>query len=313
MDKIRAIIQKISGHFFLRNLIIAISLVLVLLCLTTLSLNIFTRHGEKYEVPNLVGKNIQTAAPLIEDAELELVVIDSLFVAGMEPGAILDQSPEVGSPVKSGRKVFLVINAMNPRSEVIPYVTGYSLRLGKNILQSRGFKINKLIYKSDIATNNILAQQYKGRTMTAGNDISATLGEGVTLIVGRSSDAPLPIVPKVIGVSLREAQSRLWESGFNIGKTIYDNSVNDVNRNEAKVYKQTPGINTRHSFGATVTLYLSCESERIQQGSLRADNEIREAQAHPSEEITEEEFESLFSEDEEKEEKNTKEVEDFFL
>lgn len=298
MNKFKRLLQKVSNHFFLRHFIIAICVVIVIIYLTSLALNIFTRHGEKYEVPNLTGKTVAASAALAAEADLQLVVIDSLFVAGMEPGAILDQSPEPGSAVKSGRKVFLVINAVNPRSEVIPYVTGYSLRLGKNILQSRGFTIDKLVYRSDIATNNIIGQQYKGRTITSSSNISATLGEGVTLIVGRAADAPLPMTPKVVGVTLREAQSRLWESGLNIGKIIYDDTVNDTNRGEAKVYKQSPGQNSRLSFGATVTLYLSADDDRVQKGSLRTDNEVREAQANPSEDISEEEFASLFTEEE---------------
>ncbi len=296
MDKITKIFRAISEHFLLRNIIIAFCAIVIFLYLTSLALNIFTRHGEKYEVPDLIGKTIAGAEEYIKEADLQLVVNDSLYVAGLLPGSIIDQSPEPTSFVKSGRKVFLVINATNPRSEVIPYVTGYSIRLAKNILQSQGFTIDRLIYRSDIATNNVIGQKYKGKEIKKGSNQKAVLGEGVTLTVGRASDAPLPLVPNVVGLDIREAKSRLWETGLNVGSIINDDSVNEKNINEAKVYKQTPGQHTRNDYGAKVTLYMSVDKNRVKSGKDRAEQEIRDAIENPSEEISEEEFNEIFAE-----------------
>ncbi len=292
------IFRSISSHFLLRNAILALCGVVVFIYLVSIVLNIFTRHSEHYEVPELLNMTVAQAAPLIEDADLQLVVIDSLFVAGMEPGMIIDQSPEPTSQVKSGRKVFLVINSMNPRSEVIPYVTGYSLRQAKNMLQSRGFTIDRLIYKADIATNNVIGQSYKGREITRSSEIEAVLGQGITLTVGRSSGAPLPLVPKVVGLTAREAKSRLWEVGLNVGEVIYDSSVDKGSRSSAKVYKQSPSQQSRLDFGAKVTLYMSIDGERVQGGVKRSDSDLIDARENPVEEleVSEEELEKFFSE-----------------
>ncbi len=281
-------------------MILAISAVLVTTYLVSLSLNLFTRHGEKYKVPDFVGKTISQSQALTREAGLKLVVNDSLYVPGMIPGAIIDQSPEPDSYVKSGRKVFLVINSENPRSEVIPYVTGYSLRLACNLLQGAGFTIDRLIYKDDIATNNVIGEQYKGREITEGSTQKAVLGEKVTLVVGRSSGASLPSVPRVVGLSLRDAQSRLWETGFNVGKITYDKSVNDENRASAKVYRQGIPSMSKASYGATVELYLTADKSVENQGVKDAQAAESKAQQEQQEsdllegDVSEEEFNALF-------------------
>ncbi len=292
----RQAFRAISNHFLLRHIILAVCAIIVFVFIAYVALGIFTRHSERHEVPDFVNKNLYSAQTLTEEAELELVVIDSIFVAGMEPGIIIDQSPEPKSFVKSGRKIFLVINSMNPRSEIIPYVTGYSLRQAKNILQSRGFTIDRLIYKPDIATNNVIGQSYKGREITQNSDQIAVLGQGITLTVGKASGAALPLIPKVVGLSVREAQSRLWEVGINVGDIIYDSSVGKMQKNEAKVYKQSPNQQSRIDYGGKVTLYMSLDDQRIQSGAKRSDSDIIDARENPVDEISEEELEEFFSE-----------------
>lgn len=295
MDFFRRLINKISAHFLLRNIVIAVCGIIVFVYLVSVALNLFTRHGQRYSVPELLGKTIEQVAPLIEDADLELVVIDSLFVPGIAPGTIIDQSPEPTSAVKSGRKVFLVINSISPRSEVIPYVTGFSLRQAKNILEGKGFEIKRLVYKADMANNNVIGQSYNGEQIVRGSTIKATLGEGITLIVGRSSGVALPIVPKVIGLTLREAKSRLWEIGLNVGEIRRDVDVTEINIDQARVYKQSPGQQSRYDYGSNVTLYLTTKVDKITDGSRKSDTEARKTTDETTEDITPEELEKLLA------------------
>ncbi len=268
--------------------------VIVLLVLTSFLLNVFTRHWQKYEVPEVLGKTLSQATKLGEDAELEFVVIDSLYVVGLQPGSIITQSPHPHSKVKSGRKIFVVINSVSPRSEVIPYVAGYSLRGAKNILQSKGFEIAELIYVNDMATNNVISQSYKGQNIDKNSTLKAKLGEGITLRVGKNSSAPLPIVPNVVGVTLREAKSRIWEVGLNVGQVIRDADVTDLNLGEARVYKQVPARENRLDYGGKVTLYLSTDSHRVETGQKRSEDDMRKAregQVQDEIEIDEQELE----------------------
>lgn len=289
-------INKISAHFLLRHIVLAVCGVIVFVYLVSVALNVFTRHGQRYAVPNMLGKTVEESTADIEEANLELVVIDSLFVPGLAPGSIIDQSPEPTSAVKSGRKVFLVINSLSPRSEVIPYVTGFSLRQAKNILEGKGFEIKRLIYKSDMANNNVIGQSYNGKDIVRGSTLKATLGEGITLIVGRSGGAPMPLVPKTIGLSLREAKSRLWEIGLNVGEVRRDADVTELNLEDARVYKQTPGQQSRADYGSSVTLYLTTRIDKINDGSRKADTNASKIVDAETDEVTPEELAKLLAE-----------------
>ena len=187
------------------------------------------------------------------------------------------QTPKANSAVKSGRKIFVTINASKPRTEKIPYVVGYSLRQAKNLLENKGFEVKELIYKTDIATNNVLLMSHNGRNIQPQENIEAELGQKITLTVGRNYASPLPMVPKVIGLTLREAKSRLWETGLNIGEIKTDNKT--VKKNEldyAKVYRQSPNQQMRAQFGGKVTLFLTNNMSLIVDGDKRSNKDARQ-------------------------------------
>lgn len=272
---IKKILRYIRNNFLLRNIVLALSFVLVFAYVTSLILNMCTRHGQKYSVPDFVGVTLGRAAEMSKDAELQLVVIDSLYVPKQTPGTILDQSPKASMGVKSGRKIFLTINAFRPRTEIIPYVAGFSLRQAKGKLESKGFDIDQLVYRSDIATNNVLSQSWNGKPVNQGSLIKAELGSGITLVVGREDGAPMPIVPKVVGLTLREAKSRLWEIGFNIGDVKYDSGIKPEEYDRARIYKQTPGQEARNDYGSRVTVWLTVDGGKLTKQSRESDEKAR--------------------------------------
>lgn len=268
--------QYVRTHILLRNLIMAFSLGIILIFVINIILNIFTRHGQKYSVPNFIGQTVQEAqGEAKQNGTLQLEVIDSLYMPKQKPGMILDQSPKPGMGVKSGRRVFLTVNAFRPKTEVIPYVTGLSVRQAKNILENKGFEIDQLIYRSDLATNNVLEQTYKGNTISRGSELKAELGSAVTLTVGVNHGDPLPIVPKVIGLSLREAKSRLWELGLNVGTVRNDPGITAESIEDAKVYRQEPNHQSRNDYGGKVSLWLTTDPGKISQYSKESDAAAR--------------------------------------
>ena len=119
----------------------------------------------------------------------------------------------------------------------IPYVTGYSLRQAKSNLEMADSEITapELIYQSDLATNNVLEERYNGRIIRPGNKVQAEMGSGITLVVGLGSEDAVQAVPRLAGFSAREAKSRLWEAGFNVGRIKRDAGINLLNEKEAQV------------------------------------------------------------------------------
>ncbi|MFI3295112.1 MAG: PASTA domain-containing protein [Rikenellaceae bacterium] len=272
---LKRVLSYLADHFLIRNLIFAFSGVILLVFLINLLLGYYTRHGERLIVPDFGGKSVSQAQTIGDLDQLQIVVIDSLFVKGKSPGVILDQSPKPSSTVKSGRKIFVVINSEQPRMEYIPYVAGYSLRQAKNLIENSGFLIEKIVYRTDDATNNVLSQSYKGQNISSGSQLKAILGSSIVLTVGRKLNSPLPQVPKVVGLTLMEARSRLWEMGLNVGELRLDGDVKEDETESARIYKQVPNQQMRADYGAPIRLYLTRDDSKVSSGVKESDDESR--------------------------------------
>ena len=111
----------------------------------------------------------------------------------------------------------------------VPYVTGFSLRQAKNNLEMAGLEIKELIYKSDIATNYVLEERCAGKVVQPGSKLQTEMGSGVTLVVGMGEGGNVQQIPQLVGFTAREAKSRLWEAGFNVGKITRDEGITALN------------------------------------------------------------------------------------
>lgn len=270
--------ERTMKQTVIRHLILAASLLVIGLFLVQVLLGIFTRHGRHREVPEMVGLSLDEATELAaRNGGLRIEVSDSLFVPIYDGGVVLEQNPKAGTEVKNGRRIFVTVNSYRQKMVEIPYVTGFSLRQAKNNLESVGLEIERLEYVEDIATNYILSQKFGGRTIEEGQKIEAEIGSGITLVVGRGEDEEKSrvAVPRVVGMTLYEAKSRLWDSGLNVGRITSDEGVNQLNERNARVYVQSPAQGVVTSLGSGVALSLSLDDERINRGVTSADEDAR--------------------------------------
>lgn len=277
MDYLRKLIAKISANPIARNLVLALCAIIVLGFVANLLLNLLTRHGQVRDVPDLSGMTVEEAKHAGKGSSLRIEINDSLYVPAYPGGVILEQNPVAGAKVKSGRRVFVTINSYRQKMVTIPYVTGFSLRQAKSNLEMAGLGIDKLVYQSDIATNNVLEERYNGKIIHPGSKMQAEMGAGITLVVGLGSDATAQAVPRLAGFSAREAKSRLWEAGFNVGKITRDAGINLLNEKEARVSAQSPAAGTRLGLGTAVGFTLSLDDAKIEAGRKAADRSARAA------------------------------------
>ena len=255
--------------------LIALTLVVIIL-LSSILMNVITRHGTHRTVPDFMGVKIADAQRIADDERLDIIINDSLFVPAYEGGVVLDQLPKGGVEVKAGRKVYVTINSFREKMVAVPYVAGRSLRQAKNMLEVAGLGIEKLIYEEDIATNYVLAEIVDGKEMSKESKVEIEMGSGVVLKVGVEPDRNTTIVPKAIGQSLQTAKSRLWEQGLNIGKVNFDEGVNLLNQKDARVYRQSLNHNATTTLGATVDLWLTLDVKAVEKNSQASDKQARE-------------------------------------
>ena len=268
-------VKKLWNNYVVRNIVLAVIFIVLLAGIASLLLNIFTRHNKYKDVPDFVGISLEDAESLAKTDRLRIEINDSLYVPTYAPGVILEQKPEAGTQVKSGRRIFVTVNSARQKMVTVPYVAGYSLRQAKNMLETAGLTIERLIYVEDIATNNVLEQKVSGTKVVKNRPFQAEMGSGVTLTVGRARDASPVTVPKVTGMPLHQAQSRIFESGLNIGRIIYDNDINSLNQKNARVYSQTPAPGRYQPLGTEVTLRLTVDSAKLVRGMNEAEEASR--------------------------------------
>lgn len=259
-----------------KHILLAVCLFIVAFVVVNILLNVLTRHGQVHQVPDFSGMSVDEATFAGSGAELRITINDSLYVEDLPGGVVLEQNPAPGSKVKSNRHIFVTINSFAQRLVEIPYVTGYSLRQAKNNLEVAGLTIDKLVYTDDIATNNVIAQHYNGKIIEAGSNEEAPKGAGITLVVGRADAEIVQEIPVVVGQTLAQAQSRLWESGLNIGRIEYGQDVTSSNAASARVNLQTPYGGNYAKLGDQVNLRISLNDERITAGVRDANTQYKQ-------------------------------------
>ena len=252
-----------NKFWLLKNILGAAAFFVALAIVANVLLGIFTHHGKVLEVPDMVGMSVRQADRVADSAGVRVEVVDSIYVRGMAKGAVYKQSPAAGASVKRGRRILLTINAVVPKKVTMPNLVGYSMRQAKAELSSRGLNLGKIIYVSDIATNNVLKQQLRGRDIQAGRSVES--GSNIDLVVGLNDSDNRTYVPKVIGMKYIRAVDVVHENSLNISRLVFDESVRNYNDStNAVVYRQSPGASQAPTpMGSDVTLYLTVNPERI--------------------------------------------------
>lgn len=131
-----------SGVKFWVNIVMMVLIIVAMPVGALYMLDSFTHHGEKIEVPNVLGKSLYDAETMLKDRGLVALVVDSVYDKSAPRGSVLEQSPKSGYEVKGGRMVYLTVNLKGEPMAQVPDVVGHgSLREAVALLQSLGFKL----------------------------------------------------------------------------------------------------------------------------------------------------------------------------
>lgn len=174
-----------ENKFFWVNIILMIVVVSVAIYAALFGLDMYTQHGRFVEVPNVKDMPVDNAATLLKDRGLKYAVVDSNYVKTASPGDILDQNPNGGQQVKSGRVVYLTVNSLNIPLRMVPDVAdNSSIRQAQAKLTASGFKLAT----EEFVTGEkdwVYGVKYKGRELKIDEKIPT--GSTLTLLVGNGS------------------------------------------------------------------------------------------------------------------------------
>ncbi|MBR5431085.1 MAG: PASTA domain-containing protein [Bacteroidales bacterium] len=259
-----------------RNFIGGIIFVVAMLILLSLALRTCTRHNKELAVPDFRTLSLDEAKALAARNDLRLDVVDSVYVKRLAHGAVYRQNPEAGKAVKKNRRILITINSMTPQMTAVPNVVGYSLRQASAEIASRGLTIGKLVYRADMATNNVLEQRYKGRQVIPGTLVETE--SPIDLVLGLNPMDNITYIPYVVGYNIQLASSTLTDNSLNVGAVKYDDTVKDYQDSlRAVVYRQSPmpRVSTSEDgetsvigsngvvMGSTVDIFLTLDSDKV--------------------------------------------------
>ena len=256
--------KGILNNWIVRNLLIALAVLVALIVGAMIFLNVATQHNKELIVPDLANMTVEEAHAVATASGMRVDVTDSAFVKRMKRGAVYRQNPAPGSKVKEGRRIALTINAVNPRQITMPDLIGYSTRQAKAELLSRGLVLGKLIYVQDMATNNVLRQLHNNLEIEPGAMVDSEAV--IDLVVGLNSRDNVTFVPYLAGLRSLSAVEAVHDHSLNIGKMRYDDTVKDYEDSlNAVVYRQVPAASDSISvnMGSAVDLYMTLDHSRV--------------------------------------------------
>lgn len=228
----------------------------------------YTRHDTLMRVPDLAGASIAEATALLAKRDLLAVVIDSVYTQDRPKGSVVDQDPDAGHDVKPGRKVYLVLNANQPKMIDMPKLVDLSKRQALSVLEILGLKVRELQYKPDPCIDCVIAQLYKGQPIAPDERIRR--GEAITLVLGSGERGARVPVPDLIGLTSADVTLVLNMASLNLGVIVDCVGCNSAaDSSFARVRRQSPAAsaNSRIALGSTIDLWLTADTTGLRPAS----------------------------------------------
>jgi beta-lactam-binding protein with PASTA domain len=254
----------LTSRVFLKHLIAALLLIVLLLVIVFKWMKVYTHHGVSYAVPALIGLDQKNAAKVAAENNLRIAIIDSVYNHSYAPGVVVDQLPLKGFKVKQNRVINLTINSSEPEKIVLPQLTDISLRQAQALVEKYGLFVQNITYEPSEYDNLVLKVMKDSVLLSQGDKI--VKGEGVDLVIGRSHGNMKTDVPNLLGFTLDEAQAVICDANLNVGVLIYDKNVKSADDSiAAKIWKQMPLQNVQQiDMGTSVDLWLTADSLRVE-------------------------------------------------
>ena len=89
-------IKGFFSNWIVRNLLLAALAVLLFVLAANLFLSLVTQHGKEIIVPDFTNLTVQEASRVAASSGVEVVVVDSMYIKRLKPGAVYMQTPKAG-------------------------------------------------------------------------------------------------------------------------------------------------------------------------------------------------------------------------
>ncbi|CAG5084332.1 PASTA domain-containing protein [Parvicella tangerina] len=237
-----AFFRFLVSKLFLINLFLAVSLALLVNYCSIKSLDDYTNHGVKVEVPYLIGINVDELDSKFNGTELNFKIIDSTYSDEYPSGTVIKQDPDPKlnyDSVKPGRTIYLSIVKKGGEYKVLPDITGKKVNSKTEAqlkLEAVGFVVN---FKSKPSKDDFVLQMiHNGKEVKGGEKL---LKGSVITVVHGSGEGGAPVdLPNVKGITVGEANKILTAANLLIEVVYEPEAMTLVDSLNYVVTKQNP-------------------------------------------------------------------------
>jgi serine/threonine-protein kinase len=168
-----------------------------------------SKGPERYQVPNVVGKNKEAATTELqgEPLRLKIVAVQEKYDDLSPAGTVLATAPEVGKEIAPGAQITLIVS--KGRAPItVPTVIGMQLGEAQGLLQGMGLKVvQEVVVDTTRPQGEVIEQNPPGGS---GVERNAT----VTLKV--SNNVNMVAMPNVVNARCPDARNALQGMGFQV-------------------------------------------------------------------------------------------------
>lgn len=196
--------QEKKSHMIpiLAGVAAAFVVVSIIVCIVIFGFSDMFEKVPEVTVPNLVG---QVYDEVIKDEEYSNIKIEQKnteFSDEYEAGYIIDQEIKAGIKIKEGQTLYVVVSKGLSMTDV-PDVTNLSYAEAEDQLKKKGLKATKVEqFDATVAKGSVIKTDPAKGTQVKTNTV-------VTVYVSMGEDEQPIVVPKLIGMTVSQAQTEL--------------------------------------------------------------------------------------------------------
>lgn len=203
--------EQVKGYAIAAGVFIG-GLLLIACLMDFIVMPLVVREGSETRVPDIINMSLRAAEARLQEAGLSSIKENEEFDPERPKGTVIDQRPEGGAIVKTGRRVMLTVSK-GSASATVPRLAGYSLREARFLLEKEGLQPGAIVWYTDETKPDgviISSAPLDGTVMR--------LNAQVELIVNRRETDIMVMVPAFTGLDLESARALAEENSLLIGE-----------------------------------------------------------------------------------------------
>lgn len=162
-------------------------------------------------VPGLLNADVEQARELIDDANLQMVVVDKLDDPDVRANLVVSQNPKPGSIVAQDSKIRVVVSR-GPEHAIVPDVSYQYQEQAIKTLEEAGFNVTCKVEKNKEVANNVVFKQ----NINANTSCPKKTEIELTVSKNSSSVGSITTLEDITDLSLLEAKDRIYKQGLYI-------------------------------------------------------------------------------------------------